>query len=85
MEQELKPYPKLLNRQESSDLLEMAEWLWDDLQKNDLGGFSDGNRPFYILGEFKRIIEDFGGRDIGFRWSKNQLEAHPDHPGNEGE
>lgn len=75
----MREYPDLLNEQERKDLLKEAEWLWDDLQKNKLGGFSDGNRPFFILYKFKDVIEKFGKRDIGNRWSKNDLEAHPDH------
>jgi hypothetical protein len=67
--------PKLLSEQEAADLLAQAEALWADLQANNLGGFSGINRPFYILHEFKRVIEKFGGRDVGLRWSKNDLDA----------
>lgn len=75
-----RPYPELLTDSESKQLLSMAEMLWDDLQSNNLGGFSGINRPFWILAEFKRVIEEFGHRDVGLTWSKNQLDAHPDKP-----
>lgn len=70
-----RPYPKLLSESEGKALLEKAEQLWRDLQENNLGGFSGINRPFYILHEFRRVIEEFGGRDVGLHWSKDQLEA----------
>lgn len=70
-----RPYPKLLTSAEAKALLSRAEALWDDLQRNDLGGASGINRPFYILREFKQVIEEFGGRDVGLRWSKDQLDA----------
>lgn len=56
-------------------MLRDAERLWNDLQKNNLGGYSGGNRPFYILHEFKRMIEKYGNRDVGLTWSKDDLEA----------
>lgn len=71
----VRPYPELLNDEEQAAILKDAEFLWQDLQKNNLGGLSDGNRPFYILDEFKRIIEKYGRRDIGLKWSKDQLDA----------
>ena len=67
--------PDLLSEQERKEILADAELLWRDLQKNDLGGFSGENRPFYILHEFKRIIEKYGRRDVGLTWSKNDLDA----------
>lgn len=75
-----RPYPALLDNGEASELLKRAEQLWSDLQANNLGGYSGINRPFYILNEFKRVIEEFGGRDVGLHWSKDQLDAHPDRP-----
>ena len=74
----LRPYPELLSETEQSEILARAEQLWADLQANNLGGYSDGNRPFYILNEFRRIIEGYGHRDTGLQWSKNDLDAHPD-------
>lgn len=74
---EERPYPKLLDPDEQSALLEMAENLWSDLQANNLGGYSGPNRPFYIEWCFRRVIEQFGGRDIGLHWTKDQLDAHP--------
>lgn len=70
-----RPYPKLLTIEEEKDLLEQAEWLWEDLDKDDLGGYSGINRPFYIVSTFREIIERFGHRDTGFTWSKNDLDA----------
>jgi hypothetical protein len=67
--------PELFSEAERKEILADAEALWADLQKNNLGGFSDGNRPFYILHEFKRIIEKYGHRDVGLTWSKNELDA----------
>lgn len=72
---ETRPYPDLLSDQERRDLLTRAERLWRALQENDLGGFSSGNRPFYILAEFEAVIEAFGHRDIGQTWSNNELEV----------
>jgi hypothetical protein len=74
---EVKPYPELLSDAEAKDLLIRAENLWQALQANDLGGYSGENRPFYILHEFKCVIEEFGRRDVGLNWSKDKLEAHP--------
>lgn len=70
-----RPYPKLLTKDEARDLLKKAEQLWRDLQEDNLGGFSGINRTFYILHKFKRVIEEFGGRDVGLHWSKDQLDA----------
>lgn len=75
MSETRRPYPDLLNEEERSDMLRDAERLWNDLQKNNLGGYSGGNRPFYILHEFKRMIEKYGNRDVGLTWSKDDLEA----------
>lgn len=77
---EERPYPELLDDDESRALLKLAEDLWADLQTNNLGGFSGINRPFWILAQFKHAIEEFGHRDVGLKWSKNQLDAHPDKP-----
>lgn len=75
-----RPYPELITGKEHKEMLTLAENLWRDLRDNQLGGFSDGNRPFYIFGEFRRIIERFGHRDTGLKWSKNQLDTHPSNP-----
>jgi hypothetical protein len=69
--------PELLSKDEEAALLAQAEQLWEDLQRNNLGGFSGINRPFYILHEFRRVIEQFGHRDVGLTWSKNDLDAIP--------
>lgn len=70
-----RPYPKLFDQSEAKALLVRAENLWSDLQANNLGGFSGINRPFYILHEFRKVIEEFGNRDVGLAWSKDQLDA----------
>lgn len=70
-----RPYPQLLDQSEAKALLIKAENLWSDSQANNLGGFSGINRPFYILHEFKSVIEEFGNRDVGLSWSKDQLDA----------
>jgi hypothetical protein len=75
-----RPFPELLDNAETKALLERAEYLWSDLQANNLGGYSGINRPFYILNEFKRVIEEFGNRDVGLNWSKDQLDAHSGNP-----
>lgn len=75
VEHDKREYPELLNAEERAQILRDAENLWKDLQQNDLGGFSGVNRPFYILHEFKRIIEKYGRRDVGLTWSKNELDA----------
>ena len=71
----MKPPPQLLTREEEKLLLSRAEELWRDLQANNLGGFSGINRPFYIVFEFKRIIEELGNRDVGLTWTYEQLKA----------
>lgn len=70
-----RPPPELLSTEESKELLTKAEGLWRDLQENNLGGFSGINRPFYILHAFRSVIEQFGHRDTGLTWSKNDLDA----------
>jgi hypothetical protein len=72
-----RPPPQLLALEEDRALLTDAEELWRDLQENQLGGFSDGNRPFYIAWQFKRIIEKYGQRDVGLTWSKEELDRLP--------
>jgi hypothetical protein len=67
--------PDLFSEQERKEILADAELLWRDLQANNLGGYSSGNRPFYILHEFKRVIEKYGRRDVGLSWSKDELDA----------
>lgn len=76
---DVRPYPKLLDKEESKRLLTISENLFDDLMQNNLGGYSGVNRPFWILYHFKQVIEEFGHRDVGQNWSLNALEAHPDH------
>ncbi len=66
---------RLLSTDEKRALLKKAEWLWAALEKNELGGYSYGNRPFYILEAFKEVIEDFGGRNIGYKLSQNEIDA----------
>lgn len=75
-----RPFPEMLDSAEERALLTRAETLWSDLQTNQLGGFSGVNRPFYIVAEFRRVIEEFTSRDTGLQWSKNQLDTHPDNP-----
>jgi len=67
--------PDLLSRAEEADLLADAEILWRNLQANTLGGFSGRNRPFYILAEFKHVIEKYGHRDVGLTWSNDARAA----------
>ena len=70
-----RPFPELLTSEEGAKLLSRAEELWRRLQENKIGGFSGINRPFYILYEFKAVIEEFGHRDVGLLWSQHQLDA----------
>ena len=74
-----RPYPELLSKDESKALLTFAEQLWSDLQENNLGGYGGINRPFWILSQFKDVIERFGHRDVRQTWSMDELRAHPDH------
>jgi hypothetical protein len=67
--------PELLTTDESKELLKHAEQLLKDLLENRLGGFSDGNRPFWIMYEFRTIIEKFGHRDTGMHWTGDQIAA----------
>ena len=67
--------PELLSDEEKRLLLSEAEELWSDLEKNNIGGYSGVNRPFYILHEFKRVIEKYGNRDLGMLWSRWHLRA----------
>lgn len=67
--------PALLTGDEERALLAEAAALWSDLRRDQLGGFSGDNRPFYILHEFRRVIEKFGNRDVGLTWSKDDLDA----------
>jgi hypothetical protein len=70
------PNLDLLSPEEKKALLTKAENLWRDLERNELGGYSYGNRPFYILEAFRSAIEDFGKRNTGYRHSKNEIDAH---------
>jgi hypothetical protein len=67
--------PELLTDEEGRALLTEAEELWRDLQQDQLGGFSGINRPFYILHQFRRVIEKYGHRDVGLTWSKDELDG----------
>lgn len=75
-----RPYPELLSAEEQQAMLARAEQLWSALQANNLGGFSGINRPFYILHEFRRVIEEFGHRNTGLQWSKNDLDGARHEP-----
>jgi len=77
-----RPYPHFLSDDEKKSLLQKAEYLWQDLQDNQLGGFSGINRPFWILSKFREVIEEYGNRDTGQTWSHNELAAHPQHKNN---
>ena len=68
--------PELLNADEQRGLLAEAEQLWRDLETNELGGFSGHNRPFWIMHQFKRVIEKYARCDVGLDWSKNELPNH---------
>lgn len=70
----LRPYPDKLSQEEKKSILSEAEELWSALEGNELGGFSNRNRPFYIVYAFKQAIEKYGRRDVGLTWSKNQLD-----------
>jgi len=74
--QHVRAYPDLMSVDERKSLLAEAENLWRDLHANNLGGFSGVNRPFYILHEFKRVIEKYGRRDVGLTWSNDDIERH---------
>jgi hypothetical protein len=67
--------PELLSESENRALLKRAEELWRRLQEDKLGGFSGVNRPFWIVGEFRHVIEEFGHRDTGLHWTKDQLDG----------
>lgn len=41
-----------------AELLKRAEQLWADLQRNELGGYSGINRPFWIAEQFRQVRED---------------------------
>lgn len=43
--------PKDVNKR----LMRKAELLWDDLEKNKLGGLSGINRPFWIIEILKEV------------------------------
>lgn len=70
-----RPCPDKLTPEEEKALLARAERLWRELEENRLGGFSGCNRPFWILAEFKSMIEEFGRRDVGQKWSLDALKA----------
>lgn len=66
---------ELLTPAETRSLQSLAERLWRDLQANQLGGYSDGNRPFFIRDAFREVIEKFGRRDTGWTWTPQQIAA----------
>jgi hypothetical protein len=66
--------PQLLTDVEKKSLQELAEAVWADLQKNELGGYSGINRPFYLVWMFKIVIERYGYRDVGLKHSKDALD-----------
>lgn len=70
-----RPPLQLLSKEERLSILSEAEQLWSDLETNDLGGFSNINRPFWILFAFKQVIEKYGNRDVGLTWSQDDLKA----------
>lgn len=70
------PGLELLSDEERRALLTRAENLWRALEGNNLGGFSDQNRPFYIVNAFREVIEDFGKRNTGYRHTGLEIEAH---------
>lgn len=74
-------YPDLLSDKERELLLKKSELLFKDLMENQLGGYSDGNRPFFIMHVFKEVIEEYGRRDVGLKWSRDDLENHSKHDG----
>lgn len=70
-----RPLPEFLTLWERADLLNISERLWRDLQENNLGGYSNGNRPYHILHVLKEVIERYGRRDVGLTWSTDDVEA----------
>lgn len=70
-----RPLPDLLSSDERNALKAQAEQVWRDLQENNLGGFSYGNRPFWLMHQFELVIEKYGRRDIGLCWSPLQINA----------
>lgn len=70
-----RPFPELLTEDEAAALQAQAERLWADLQANNLGGYSGINRPFYIAFAMRKVIEEFGHRDTGLSWSKNEIDS----------
>lgn len=69
-----RPFPELLSEDEAAAIQAQAARLWADLQDNRLGGFSGFNRPFYIAFAMRKAIEEFGHRDTGLSWSKNEID-----------
>jgi hypothetical protein len=65
--------PDLLTNDEIKLLLTKAENLWEDLQKNALGGYSGKNRPFHIQHIFREVIEEFGKRNTGLYLSFDEI------------
>jgi hypothetical protein len=49
---------------ERKTLLAKSEQLWDDLQRNELGGYSGINRPFHIAEVFKEIAREARARGV---------------------
>lgn len=69
----MREYPELLTAEEQKQIRKEAEALWRDLQGNKLGGYSDENRPFYILHVLQNAVEKYGKRDTGLTWSPDEL------------
>lgn len=67
-------YPELLTEDEKQTLLQKSVDLWNALEENKLGGFSSINRPYFIMHEFKEVIEKYGKRDVGLTWSSIDLQ-----------
>lgn len=67
-------YPELLTEDEKQALLQKSVDLWNALEENKLGGFSSINRPYFIMHEFKEIIEKYGKRDVGLTWQSIDLQ-----------
>ena len=61
--------------EERRQLLQRAERLWQELQDNELGGYSGINRPFYICEVFKEIAAAERARILALLRGPTTLEA----------
>lgn len=68
-----KPTIELLTKEERQSLQDLAEYVWERLDGNSLGGYSGINRPFYIKWMFEEVIEKYGRRNIGLSLTGEQL------------